>query len=179
MAGSGSHRLNCHVFSAGDVAPHGNVGLDDERSFAYVCMDMQMKKGSSIPKSGSCNRLSVLLSPKLFKALSDTKRVSLLVRLAEGREPRTVSHLAEGSGIDISVVSRHLAALREAGIINCMKQGKEVWCVINKGAVVRMLRELADALDACCPDEPTGNILPGHQSRAPSRKARRSLVRSG
>ena len=102
---------------------------------------------------GCCGGLAALLSPRLFKALSDAKRLSLLVRLAERRRPCTISELAEGSNVDMSVVSRHLALLREAGIIECVKRGKEVWCSVQKGAVVQLLRDLADALEACCPDE--------------------------
>ncbi len=93
-----------------------------------------------------------MLSPKLFKALSDPKRLSLLVRLAEEREPCTVGRVAQGSGVDLSVVSRHLAILREAGIITCEKRGKEVWCLVQTAALVKILRDLADALEACCPN---------------------------
>jgi ArsR family transcriptional regulator len=98
-----------------------------------------------------CGSLSELLPPQLFKALADPKRLSLLVRLAEEHRPCTVSQVAEGSGVDLSVVSRHLAVLREAGVIKCVKQGKEVWCSVQPGAVVTLLRDLADALEACCP----------------------------
>ena len=98
-----------------------------------------------------CTGLRGLLSPKLFKALADPKRVSLLVRLAEQRGPCTVGVVAQGSGVDLSVVSRHLAILREAGIIDCQKRGKEVWCVVQTGTIAKILRDLADALDACCP----------------------------
>lgn len=114
-----------------------------------------MAQVSNRPKAKSsvscCGGLAGLLSPKLFKALSDPKRLSLLIRLAESREPCTVGHMAEGSGVDLSVVSRHLAILREAGIITCEKRGKEVWCVVQTAAVVKILRNLADALEACCP----------------------------
>jgi DNA-binding transcriptional ArsR family regulator len=100
-----------------------------------------------------CGELSHLLSPELFKALADPRRLSLLVRLAEARRPCTVSQLAEGSGVDLSVVSRHLAVLREAGIISCEKEGKEVWCSLQPGAVAALLRNLANALESCCPTE--------------------------
>lgn len=99
-----------------------------------------------------CSGLKGLLSPKLFKALSDPRRLALLVRLAEAREPRTVGVVAQGSGVDMSVASRHLAILREAGIIACEKRGKEVYCVVQSRQVVKVLRDLADALEACCPD---------------------------
>lgn len=98
-----------------------------------------------------CSGLAELLSPKLFKALSDPKRLSLLVRVAEGGGPSTVSNVARGSGVDMSVVSRHLAILREAGILRCEKQGKEVLCTLRTDVVVQLLRRLADALETCCP----------------------------
>ena len=50
-----------------------------------------------------CSGLKGLLEPKLFKALSDPKRLSLLVRLAEQREACTVGAIAEGSGVDCPV----------------------------------------------------------------------------
>jgi ArsR family transcriptional regulator len=109
---------------------------------------VQTNKGS-IAKC--CSGLASLLSPKLFKALSDPMRLSLLVRLAEQREPSTVGKVAEGSGIDMSVVSRHLAVLRDAGIIRCEKQGKEVWCAVQTSFVAKVLRDLADGLESCCP----------------------------
>jgi len=114
---------------------------------------VQVSKDSdgAMAQRACCAGLQALLSPGLFKALSDPRRISLLVRLAEEGRPCTVGQLADGSGIDLSVVSRHLAALREAGVIACEKQGKEVWCSVQTGAVAHLLRDLADALEACCP----------------------------
>jgi ArsR family transcriptional regulator len=105
-----------------------------------------------IKATSCCGGLTDLLSPKLFKALSDPKRLSLLARLAEQGGPRTVGEMAEGSGVDLSVVSRHLAVLRDAGILSCEKRGKEVWCVVQTNAVASVLRNLADAIEACCPE---------------------------
>lgn len=104
-------------------------------------------------RSGSCRKgLAAYLPSKLFKALSDPKRLSLFVRLAELRKPCTVGEIAEGSGVDLSVVSRHLSILRDAGVIECEKRGKEVWCCVKASTVAQVLRTVADALDACCPD---------------------------
>ena len=102
-----------------------------------------------------CASLEDLLSPRLFKALSDPRRLQLFVRLAGEGCACTVGQLADGSGVDLSVVSRHLAVLREAGVISCEKRGKEVWCTVQTGEVAGILRDLADALDACCPAGPT------------------------
>jgi ArsR family transcriptional regulator, arsenate/arsenite/antimonite-responsive transcriptional repressor len=109
------------------------------------------KRSQAKDSDGCCSGLQGLLEPRLFKALSDPKRLSLLVRLAEQREACTVGAIAEGSGVDLSVVSRHLGILRDAGVIDCQKRGKEVWCVVQTGVIAKLLRQLADALEACCP----------------------------
>lgn len=109
------------------------------------------------------------MEPKLFKALSDPKRLSLLVRLAEQREPCTVGAIAEGSGVDMSVVSRHLGILRDAGVIDCQKRGKEVWCVVQTGMIAKFLRDLADALEACCPSGLCPS-MPSSEGRNPAKK---------
>ena len=113
---------------------------------------VQLSKRDNKRPVACCAGLQDLLAPKLFKALCDPRRLALLVRLAEAGEPCTVSAVADGSGVDLSVVSRHLAILREVGIIQCEKRGKEVWCVVQTRAVAKILRDLADALEACCPE---------------------------
>jgi DNA-binding transcriptional ArsR family regulator len=87
------------------------------------------------------------LSPQFFKALGDPNRLALLARLTACCGPRTVSELATCCPIDLSVVSRHLAILREAGILEARKQGKEVHYTVRVEALVRELRAMADALE--------------------------------
>ncbi len=113
---------------------------------------MQARKPTGRIRNACCGGLEDLLSPKLFKALSDPRRLTLLVRLAEVGQACTISSIADGAGVDLSVVSRHLAILRDAGVIQCEKQGKEVRCVVQTRALARVLRDLASALEACCPD---------------------------
>jgi DNA-binding transcriptional ArsR family regulator len=110
------------------------------------------QKNNNTKSSGAscCGDLDRYLSPRLFRALGDPTRVGLLVRLAEGGRPCTVGELADGLPIDVSVVSRHLAILREAGVIACVRQGREVRCTVRVREFARGLRELADALEACC-----------------------------
>ena len=99
----------------------------------------------------------------------------MLIRLAEAGEPCTVGVVADGSGVDISVVSRHLAILREAGVIRCEKRGKAVWCVVQTQAVVKVLRDLADALEACCPEGWRVNAV---ESASPTKRATARATRS-
>ncbi len=117
-------------------------------------MVVQASKGRQGRAGTACRGgLAELLAPRVFKALGDPRRVALLVRLAEARGPRTVSEIARGSTVDLSVVSRHLAVLREAGVIECARRGKEVLCTVRTDTLARFLRDLANALEQCCPRE--------------------------
>ena len=128
------------------------AALDKPRTGGHNCTVVQTSNRIGKRSNASCSGLQRLLSPKLFKALSDPSRLSLLARLAEQGQACNVGQIARGAGIDMSVVSRHLAILRDAGVIRCEKRGKEVWCVVETAGVVKILRELADALESCCPD---------------------------
>ncbi len=90
------------------------------------------------------------LDPGFFRALCDPNRISLLLRLARCGRACTVSELNECCPIDISVVSRHLATLRDAGIVASEKRGKEVYYEVCANDVVATLRAIADALEGCC-----------------------------
>jgi DNA-binding transcriptional ArsR family regulator len=93
------------------------------------------------------------LDPGLFQALADPNRVMLITRLGELGSPTTVTEAASCCPVDVSVVSRHLAVLRDAGVVTAEKRGREVRYQVQHLALARRLRELADALEACCPTE--------------------------
>ena len=119
-----------------------------------------------------CDGLGSLLSPRLFKALCDPNRVAILVRLAEACAPRTVSQVAGCCPINLSVVSRHLAQLRAAGILSSEKKGKEVYYSVRFHELAQTLRAIADAIERCCPrpsedDERNAKHAKG---RAPARQ---------
>ncbi len=103
------------------------------------------------PRRHCCSDLEKWLAPDTFKVLGDPSRAALLLLLAGTPGPMTVTALAAGLPIDISVVSRHLRALRDVGVVHAVKQGKEVHYRLDCGDLARRLRHLADALDACCP----------------------------
>ena len=96
-----------------------------------------------------CQRLACCLEPGFFRALGDNNRLALLVQLAGCRKPCTVSELAVCCPVDLSVVSRHLATLRDAGLVVAAKRGKEVYYSVLHGAVADTLRSIADAIDDC------------------------------
>lgn len=102
---------------------------------------------------GCCTGITELLEPRFFKALCDPSRIALLIRLAQCCKPCTVSEMAKCCPTDLSVVSRHLAMLRDAGILNAQKRGKEVFYSVRYAELVATLRAMADAIDLCCVDK--------------------------
>ena len=62
---------------------------------------------------------------RVIKALAHPTRLFLVEELCEGE--RCVCELAEMVGADVSTVSKHLALLRQAGIVGDEKRGKRVF----------------------------------------------------
>lgn len=89
------------------------------------------------------------LQPRFFKALCDPRRLALLVRIAAAGQPQTVTQASSCCGVHISGVSRHLAMLREAGVVAAERRGREVVYRIDVAGVASTLRGLADALEDC------------------------------
>ncbi len=109
---------------------------------------------AQVSKYGKCwkSDLISLLPVELFKALGDPTRVSLLCSLALTGEPQSVSQIAACCPIDLSVVSRHLKQLKAAGVVASEKRGKEVFYRLRTSYLAGLLRNLADALESCCPE---------------------------
>lgn len=99
-----------------------------------------------------CSNVSACLNHRFFKALCDPNRGAILAQLAECCGPRTVSDIAKRHPIDVSVVSRHLAILRDAGILEAEKQGKEVRYSVRFHDLAVTLRTMAGEIEACCGD---------------------------
>ncbi len=130
-----------------------------------ICIEMQMSKRA--PRD-CCVHLASALDPQFFKALCDPNRVAILVRLATCGRACTVSEVASCCPIDISVVSRHLGQLRDAGIVAAERRGKEVYYAVRFTSISAALRTLADAIDACCPPARTEK-----KNRVPERLLRK------
>ncbi len=106
-----------------------------------------------MPVAACCAKpLEKHLPADFFKALGDPNRVALVARLAVCGRPATVGEIACCLPVDLSVVSRHLRQLKDAGILDNEKRGKEVLYFVRYQSIVRLLRGLADAMDDCCPD---------------------------
>jgi len=93
-----------------------------------------------------------LLDPAFFKALCDPTRVRLLACVAKCGRECAVSEIAECCHVDFSVVSRHLAVLERAGLLQSRRDGRSVHYQVRYADVAGRLHDLADALSTCCPD---------------------------
>jgi ArsR family transcriptional regulator len=110
-----------------------------------------------------CCDLSDRLRPDLFRALADPNRLQMLADLAHARAPMSVSEIASERPQDLSVVSRHLALLRDAGVVEAERSGRSVNYRVRYEAVAELLRGLADAVERCscgCCEEPAGAVGP-------------------
>ena len=92
------------------------------------------------------------MDAELFRALGDRTRLEVLVRLWCASEPQTVSEVASCCGVHLSGVSRHLAVLRDAGIVEATREGREVRYVLLREQLAAKLRVVADLIEGgnCC-----------------------------
>ncbi|HSP07909.1 MAG TPA: metalloregulator ArsR/SmtB family transcription factor [Acidobacteriota bacterium] len=77
----------------------------------------------------------------VFSALADPTRRAILEQLRGGRA--SVTELAKPFRISYAAVSKHLAVLNEAGLIEMKKDGRIHWMHLRKGP----LKEAVDWLD--------------------------------
>ena len=91
----------------------------------------------------------------LFKALGDKNRLNIFKYFCNssliGTQENSVNDIKNCCDIDLSVVSRHLAAMKQAGLLNAKKEGKNVFYSLNAKWIASTLRELADSVENCCP----------------------------
>jgi DNA-binding transcriptional ArsR family regulator len=79
-----------------------------------------------------------LLHSRVCQALADPKRILLLYLLTSGA--KCVSELVDSLGVPQPTVSRHLAVLRERGLVQTERQGTSVYYTLTDHRII-------DALD--------------------------------
>jgi len=72
---------------------------------------------------------------KVYTALGDEHRQRILLTFSPG-ERLNVGQIVEVSTLSRSAVSHHLKILRDAGVLQSRKEGKEVYFWINKEFLV-------------------------------------------
>jgi DNA-binding transcriptional ArsR family regulator len=95
-----------------------------------------------------------ILDSDLFKALCEPVRIDLVrLLIANGRSDLTA--LADELPQDTSVISRHLAVLHRAGVVQREKQGRHVFFELDGPALVERLEaivaQLRRVVPFCCP----------------------------
>jgi DNA-binding transcriptional ArsR family regulator len=63
-------------------------------------------------------------SARVFAALGDETRLSVLARLSEGR-PQSISRLTAGTRLTRQAVTKHLRVLEGAGVVRSVRAGRE------------------------------------------------------
>lgn len=82
----------------------------------------------------------------VFTAMGDDHRQRILLSFEPG-ERLNVGQIAEVSTLARSTVSHHLKLLREAGVLESEKIGKEVWFWINKPFLREVFARASDYLE--------------------------------
>lgn len=67
---------------------------------------------------------ALLRQAPLFAALGDETRLMLVIRLAGG-EPLSIARLTEGSALTRQAITKHLVVLKQAGLVDGVRQGRE------------------------------------------------------
>jgi len=80
---------------------------------------------------------------KVYSALGDEHRQRILLTFEPG-ERLNIAQMVEVSTLSRTAVSHHLRILREAGVLQSQKQGKEVYFWINKGFLIEAMATVVD-----------------------------------
>ena len=75
---------------------------------------------------------------KVYAALGDEHRQRILLTFEPG-ERLNIGEIVGVSTLSRTAVSHHLRILREAGVLQCRKEGKEVYYWINKAFLIEAM----------------------------------------
>jgi ArsR family transcriptional regulator len=76
---------------------------------------------------------------ELFGAFSDTSRIRIISAITE--QELNVNTLAQLVGISESAVSHHMRHLRQMGIVNARRNGKEVFYRVEDDHIIALFRQ--------------------------------------
>ena len=89
----------------------------------------------------------------LCRALGDVMRLRIIRRLADEAEV-SVSDLADGLIISQPLASWHLRILRRAGIISTRKDGRQVYCSLDRARFAEFQKAVGDLIEPTKGKEP-------------------------
>jgi DNA-binding transcriptional ArsR family regulator len=76
---------------------------------------------------------------ELFRSFSDTSRVRIMSALVNGE--KNVNTLAEIVGISESAVSHHMRGLRQMGLVQARREGKEVFYRVDDEHIIALFQQ--------------------------------------
>jgi ArsR family transcriptional regulator len=88
-----------------------------------------------------------------FRALADQTRRDILRLLRGG--PRTSGEIAARFESSWPTISRHLALLREAGLVTTERRGQEIYYELNTSVFQDLVQHLMDWVKPTATDRPT------------------------
>jgi len=83
-----------------------------------------LKTSSSISNRRHSASATLKARAAIFAALGDETRLSVLARLANG-EAQSISRLTTGTNLTRQAVTKHLRVLQGAGVVRCLRVGRE------------------------------------------------------
>jgi len=115
--------------------------------------------------AGEVARVELAPAAALFRSLGDPTRLAIVRRLAAG--PARVVDLVEAVGLAQSTVSKHLACLRDCGLVASDPVGRASLYRLSQPALVEVLTCAETVLEATghavalCPNYGLGNGAAG------------------
>ncbi len=120
---------------------------------------MEMTTGSA-----EVQRVELAPAAALFRSLGDPTRLAIVRRLAAG--PARVVELVQVVGLAQSTVSKHLACLRDCGLVASEPMGRASLFRLTQPALIDVLASAQTVLDATgqgvavCPTHGLGSCAP-------------------
>lgn len=96
-----------------------------------------------------CCRGEVSKTLETISAVTDQTRLEIIFFLGKGRA--CVNEIAGNFKLSRPAISHHLKILKNCGIVQNEKVGQETYYFLALDNLVKMLRDLADAIETCCP----------------------------
>jgi DNA-binding transcriptional ArsR family regulator len=88
---------------------------------------------------------------KILEAISSiTDKTRLQIIYFLGNKRLCVNEIASNFKLSRPAISHHLKVLKNCGIIQNEKVGQETYYYLERANLVKMLRDLADAIERCC-----------------------------
>ncbi|WP_018604269.1 metalloregulator ArsR/SmtB family transcription factor [Mycobacterium sp. 155] len=114
--------------------------------------------------SAEVQRVELAPAAALFRSLGDPTRLAIVHRLAAG--PARVAELVQAVGLAQSTVSKHLACLRECGLVDSEPVGRASLFRLTQPALLDVLAAAQPLLDstgyavALCPTYGVDSLTP-------------------